>query len=72
MKYYKDETGQVKVKYEYLDHLSMNELRAILYEAGVPYPIPAKREDLVKLIEKKHLYWKMEGCLALHFRFKGQ
>ena len=55
MKYYKDKTGQVKVKYEYLDHLSMNELRAILYEAGVPYPVPAKREDLVKLIEEKHL-----------------
>ena len=56
MKYYKDESGQVQVKYDYLDQLSMNELRAILYEAGVPYPVPAKREDLVKLIEGKHLY----------------
>ena len=56
MKYYKDENGRVQVKYEYLDHLSMNELRAILYEAGELYPVPAKLEDLVKLIEEKHLY----------------
>ena len=56
MEYYKDLSGKAQVKYQYLDHLSMNELRAVLYEAGVAYPIPAKREDLVKLIEDKHLY----------------
>ena len=56
MEYYKDLSGHVQVKYNHLDYLSMNELRAILYEAGVPYPVPAKREDLVKLIEEKHLY----------------
>ena len=55
MEYYKDLSGRIQVKYNHLDYLSMNELRAILYEAGVPYPCPAKREDLVKLIEDKHL-----------------
>ena len=56
MEHYKDLSGRAKVKRNYLDQLSMNELRAVLYEAGVAYPIPAKREDLVKLIEDKHLY----------------
>ena len=56
MELYKHPNGHIQVKYTHLDYLSMNELRAILYEAGVPYPVPAKREDLVKLIEEKHLY----------------
>lgn len=42
--------------HRHLEQLSMNELRAILYEGGETYPVPAKREDLVKLIEEKHLY----------------
>ena len=56
MKYYKDLNGQVQVKYQHLDYLSMNELRAILYEAGETYHWTAKRDDLVKLIREKHLY----------------
>ena len=45
----------MKSKYKYLEQLSMNELRAILYEADIAYPTPAKREELVKLIVYKHL-----------------
>ena len=56
MEHYKDLSGRAKVKRNYLDQLSMNELRAILYEAGELYPVPAKREDLVNLIREKHLY----------------
>lgn len=34
-----------------LDLKGMNELRAILYEAGIDYPDEATRLDLIKLIE---------------------
>lgn len=33
-----------------LDFKSMNELRAILYEASIEYPDDATRPDLIKLI----------------------
>ena len=33
-------------------HMTMNELRIWLYEAGVEYPDNAKREDLIRLVEK--------------------
>lgn len=56
MKFYKDKDGKLETKFEYLDFLSMNELRAILYEAGETYHWTAKRDDLVKLIREKHLY----------------
>lgn len=33
-------------------NMTMNELRIWLYEAGVEYPDNAKREDLIRLVEK--------------------
>lgn len=33
-------------------HMTMNELRIWLYEAGVEYSDNAKREDLIRLVEK--------------------
>lgn len=45
-----------KNKYDEYRQLSMNDLRILLYEAGVDWPDDASREDLIKL-HKKVSHW---------------